>query len=155
LDHYSRLTSFADAGTRGVRTLVEDRPAAGAVRRVAILGNHLPRRCGIATFTSHLGAAISGAFPAIDCFVLAMNDREYDYPDEVRFSIDQGDLAAYRRAADFLTTAAGCCGPKSPGSTCSASSRRSANTPTAAAMRFACGPLPSIRRRCPTSTWTT
>jgi len=102
VDHYSRLTSFADAGTRGVRTLVEDRPAAGAVRRVAILGNHLPRRCGIATFTSHLGAAISGAFPAIDCFVLAMNDRAYDYPDEVRFSIDQGDLAAYRRAADFL-----------------------------------------------------
>jgi hypothetical protein len=35
-----------------------------------VLGNHLPRQCGIATFTTHLTDAI----PCADCFVLAMND---------------------------------------------------------------------------------
>ena len=39
-----------------------------------MLGNHMPRQCGIATFTTHLGDALTAEFPAIDCFVLAMND---------------------------------------------------------------------------------
>jgi hypothetical protein len=33
-----------------------------AVRCVALLGNHLPRQCGIATFTADLANAISGTF---------------------------------------------------------------------------------------------
>jgi hypothetical protein len=48
--------------------------SSGAVRRVALLGNHLPRRCGIATFTADLADAISATFPGIDCGVIAMND---------------------------------------------------------------------------------
>jgi glycosyltransferase involved in cell wall biosynthesis len=36
--------------------------------------------------------------------VVAVNDGEesFNYPDEVRFSINQDDLSAYQRAADFL-----------------------------------------------------
>ena len=77
---------------------------AATIRRIAMLGNHLPRECGIATFTTHLSDAISAEFPASDCFVLAMNDpgRRHDYPDRVRFELAEGDLASYRRAADFL-----------------------------------------------------
>lgn len=101
MDHYSRLTTFPEAGARQPRARVDTLPV-GAVRRVAILGNHLPRQCGIATFTTHLGAAITEAYPTIDTFVLAMNDHEYAYPENVRFSIGQGDVGAYRRAADFL-----------------------------------------------------
>lgn len=76
----------------------------GPIRRIAMLGNSLPRECGIATFTTHLSEAISGEFAALDCFVLAMNDRgkRYAYPERVRFEITEGDLASYRRAADFL-----------------------------------------------------
>src|SRR4051812_23916234 len=77
---------------------------ARSIGRFAMLGNHLPRRCGIATFTTHLADALSGALPEADGFVVAMNDagRSYTYPPQVRFQIAQGDIASYRRAADFL-----------------------------------------------------
>lgn len=75
-----------------------------ATRSVAVLGNHLPRQCGIATFTSDLSKAIADAMPRGDCFVLAMNEPEHRhaYPERVRFEIDEDDLVSYRRAADFL-----------------------------------------------------
>lgn len=75
-----------------------------AINRFAVLGNHLPRRCGLATFSTHLADAMSHALPGADGFVVAMNDagRTYAYPSCVRFEIAQGDLASYRRAADFL-----------------------------------------------------
>jgi glycosyltransferase involved in cell wall biosynthesis len=74
------------------------------IKRFAVLGNHLPRQCGIATFTTHLADALSGQLPEADGFVVAMNDagRRHAYPSCVRFEITQGDLASYRRAADFL-----------------------------------------------------
>jgi len=69
-----------------------------------MLGNHLPRQCGIATFTTDLGDAIASEFPELDCFALAMNDpgKRHAYPARVRFEIGESDLASYRRAADFL-----------------------------------------------------
>lgn len=69
-----------------------------------MLGNHMPRQCGIATFTTHLADAIAAEFPAIDGFVLAMNDpgRRHAYPSRVRFEIAETDVDSYRRAADFL-----------------------------------------------------
>ena len=74
------------------------------IRRVAMLGNHAPRQCGIATFTTDLSDAIAAEFPRLDCFVLAMNDagRHYDYPAKVRFEIAESDVESYRRAADYL-----------------------------------------------------
>lgn len=77
---------------------------ASAIRTVAMLGNHLPRRCGIATFTTHLADAITTEFPGLDGFVLAMNDagRRHAYPSRVRFELAEADLDSYRRAADFL-----------------------------------------------------
>ena len=74
------------------------------LRRFAVLGTHLPRQCGIATFTTHLSAALVEAAPGVDGFVVAMNDggRRHAYPPNVRFEIGEGDLASYRRAADFL-----------------------------------------------------
>jgi Glycosyltransferase Family 4 len=74
------------------------------MKRLAILGNHLPRQCGIATFTTHLAEALAAALPDADAFVIAMNDggRRHAYPPQVRFEIADGDLASYRRAADFL-----------------------------------------------------
>src|SRR4029453_8589853 len=77
------------------------------IRGIALLGNHLPRRCGIATFTTHLTDCVAAALPDADCFVLAMNDagRRHAYPPRVRFEIAESDLASYRRAADFLNVA--------------------------------------------------
>jgi glycosyltransferase involved in cell wall biosynthesis len=69
-----------------------------------MLGNHAPRQCGIATFTTDLSEAIGTELPGLDCFVLAMNDagRRHAYPGRVRFEIAEADLDSYRRAADFL-----------------------------------------------------
>lgn len=74
------------------------------IRRLAVLGNHLPRRCGIATFTTDLSEAIAAVEPELDCFVLAMNDglQRHAYPGRVRFELTDNDLGAYTRAADFL-----------------------------------------------------
>ena len=80
---------------------------AGASRRVhrlAVLGNHPPRLCGIATFTQHLTDALVAERNGLECAVLAMNDpgNRYAYPARVRFEIGEADLTSYRRAVDFL-----------------------------------------------------
>jgi glycosyltransferase involved in cell wall biosynthesis len=69
-----------------------------------MLGNHVPRQCGIATFTTDLSEAIASEYPELDCFVLAMNDagKRHAYPARVRFEIAESDLSSYQRAADFL-----------------------------------------------------
>ncbi len=79
-------------------------PDERSIRRVAMLGNHLPRQCGIATFTTDLSDAIAAVGPDLDCFVLAMNDgrHRHAYPGRVRFELTDTDTGAYTRAADFL-----------------------------------------------------
>ena len=74
------------------------------VGRIAFIGNYLPRKCGIATFTSDLLAAVASEHPASECFSVSMNNIKagYEYPDAVRFEIDDQDLSSYLRAADFL-----------------------------------------------------
>ncbi|MDZ4805275.1 MAG: glycosyltransferase family 4 protein [Candidatus Eisenbacteria bacterium] len=74
------------------------------IQTIAMLGNHLPRHCGIATFTTDLSQTLAAEFPDLDCFVMAMNDagRRHAYPGRVRFELAEGDVASYRRAADFL-----------------------------------------------------
>jgi glycosyltransferase involved in cell wall biosynthesis len=79
-------------------------PPASSIRKVAFLGDYLPRKCGIATFTSDLRCAVAAEFPAIQCLVVPVNDLAggYEYPAEVRFEIAEQDLPSYLRAADFL-----------------------------------------------------
>lgn len=71
---------------------------------IAFVGGFAPRLCGIATFTHDLCEAVSMEEPLVQCLAGAMNDRAggYTYPPRVRFEIDEKDLHAYRRAADFL-----------------------------------------------------
>ena len=72
--------------------------------RIAVIGNHLPRQCGIATFTTDLCNAIAAEYGAAQLSVVAINDGQssYSYPERVRFEISEGDLASYRAAAEFL-----------------------------------------------------
>ena len=71
--------------------------------RLAFVGNSLPRRCGIATFTTDLQQAVAQFAPEMDTCIVAMNDHHntYDYPPIVRLQIQDSDLADYERAADF------------------------------------------------------
>ena len=74
--------------------------------RIAAIGNYLPRRCGIATFTADLCDAIAGETGAgtEDLAVVAMDDmvEGYAYPPRVRFQVRASVPADYLRAAEFL-----------------------------------------------------
>ena len=80
--------------------------AATSIRTIAFLGNYLPRKCGIATFTSDLLGAVEARHPKARCFAVPVNDIEacYRYPDAVRFELEEQDLDSYRRAAGFLNS---------------------------------------------------
>jgi glycosyltransferase involved in cell wall biosynthesis len=72
--------------------------------RLALIGNALPRRCGIATFTTHLQQAIAATRTELHSSIVAMTDdgQVYDYPPVVGCQIQDHDPKDYRRAADFL-----------------------------------------------------
>ena len=76
--------------------------------RLAFIGNSLPRRCGIATFTTDLQQAVANSSPSTDTCIVAMTDHEhsYDYPPSVRIQINDARLADYERAAAFLNAGA-------------------------------------------------
>src|SRR6202050_3525558 len=72
--------------------------------RIAVIGNYLPRQCGIATFTTDLCTSIASEYGSARLFAIPVNDPEssYEYPDRVRLEIEQEDCASYERAAEFL-----------------------------------------------------
>ena len=72
--------------------------------RIAVVGNYLPRQCGIATFTTDLCDAISAEFGAAGLYAVPVNDTEsgYSYPGRVRLALAQDDVSSYEQAADFL-----------------------------------------------------
>jgi glycosyltransferase involved in cell wall biosynthesis len=74
-----------------------------ALKSIVLIGNHLPRQCGIATFTTHLLESIALNVPDKACWAIAMNDRPegYPYPSQVRFEINQSQLVEYSLAADL------------------------------------------------------
>lgn len=76
-----------------------------ALKKIAFIGNYLPRHCGIATFTTDLCEAVAAAAPESECFAVAMNDRPegYAYPSRVRLEIDADRREQYDLAADFIT----------------------------------------------------
>src|ERR1700686_4905124 len=94
----------------GPRSLVQGAAAArlqskpSLPSRIAVIGNYLPRHCGIATFTTDLCEAISAEYGSARLMALPVNDTEqgYDYPSRVRWSLAQDDLTSYQQAAEFL-----------------------------------------------------
>jgi len=69
-----------------------------------VIGNYLPRHCGIATFTTDLCSAISAEYGTARLLALPVNDTEegYDYPARVRWSLAQDEVKSYQEAAEFL-----------------------------------------------------
>ncbi|EMI47107.1 glycosyltransferase family 4 protein [Rhodopirellula sp. SWK7] len=71
--------------------------------KIAFVGDYLPRKCGIATFTHDLRGAIAKACDA-ECIVVPMDDIPggYAYESEAQFQVADQELEDYRAAADFL-----------------------------------------------------
>jgi glycosyltransferase involved in cell wall biosynthesis len=74
------------------------------LRRIALIGNSLPRRCGIATFTTDLERAISTSRPNLETSIVAMTDhgQAYDYPASVALQVKDDSIEEYVSAAAFL-----------------------------------------------------
>jgi glycosyltransferase involved in cell wall biosynthesis len=72
--------------------------------RLAFIGNSLPRRCGIATFTTNLQQAISTSCAGVETAIVAMTDHghAYDYPSVVRLQVNDALIEDYAHAADVL-----------------------------------------------------
>jgi len=73
-------------------------------RRIALIGNSLPRRCGIATFTTDLERAIAKSRPNLRTSIVAMTDhgQTYHYPPAVSLEIKDDSIEEYVRAAAYL-----------------------------------------------------
>jgi glycosyltransferase involved in cell wall biosynthesis len=83
---------------------VNDGAVLSAIRHLALIGNFLPRRCGLATFTTDVHSAMRARFPDVQVDVYAMDDHpgRYAYPPEVTGSIAQDQLAAYLDTARLI-----------------------------------------------------
>lgn len=71
------------------------------IEHLALVGNFLPRKCGLATYTTDTFTALKGRYPDLKIDVYAMDDHpgRYDYPPEVTRSIPDQDRMAYLDAA--------------------------------------------------------
>lgn len=87
------------------RSLDADRPSRPSIR-IALIGNYLPRLCGIATFTTRIHEALREAFPMVSTDVYAMVDagRSYRFPSTVTGTIAEQDRESYRAAGRAINT---------------------------------------------------
>jgi glycosyltransferase involved in cell wall biosynthesis len=71
------------------------------LRHLALIGNYLPRKCGLATYTTHTYLALKRRYPDLQVDVYAMDDHpgRYAYPPEVTRSIPEQERPAYLDAA--------------------------------------------------------
>lgn len=83
------------------RSAMARSPIHPRIRHLALIGNFLPRKCGIATFTTDTYSALSERYPGIQVDVYAMDDRpgHYAYPPQVTGAIAQNDRGAYLETA--------------------------------------------------------
>ena len=103
--HSLELVAERSTVSREARiAMMQPQSKAGLPSRIAVVGNYLPRQCGIATFTTDLCEAISTEYGSARLFALPINDTEtgYAYPPRVRLALAQDDLSSYEQAADFL-----------------------------------------------------
>ena len=79
------------------------KPLRPALHHIAVLGNALPRQCGLATYTSHSVAALREEFPDILIDHYAMDDgTDVTYGPDVAMPIPVQDVAAYVRTGSFI-----------------------------------------------------
>jgi glycosyltransferase involved in cell wall biosynthesis len=69
--------------------------------RILFLSSSVPRRCGIATFTADVMAAVKAADPAVRCSIVAIDEPNSAraYGPEVKARIRQREPESYRAAA--------------------------------------------------------
>jgi glycosyltransferase involved in cell wall biosynthesis len=72
--------------------------------RCIYVSSYVPRKCGIATYTSDLTRAIDLINPYCGSHIVALvrPEDKIDYPPEVKFKISQYNIDSYIKAADYI-----------------------------------------------------
>jgi hypothetical protein len=94
---------FEDVSFTKADIMADEQTRNNDVQTVALLGSYVPRQCGIATFTKDLREALAGEI-GDGASVIAMDDGvdTHQYPNEVRYQINQNRLGDYATAAEML-----------------------------------------------------
>jgi hypothetical protein len=100
-----RFLCMAARGARNER-LPHDRSFQSS-QEIAFVGDHLPRKCVVRRSRLTCFPPSAGAHPQSQCFSSVVNDIQggYEYPEVVRFEIEEQVVTSYLRAADFSTSA--------------------------------------------------
>jgi glycosyltransferase involved in cell wall biosynthesis len=69
---------------------------------LALIGNALPRKCGLATYTSHVADALRELYPSMRLDHYAMDDGSGVYYPSSVHTIDAESLDSYREAAETI-----------------------------------------------------
>ena len=75
------------------------------IGKIAVIGNYLPRQCGIATFTTDLSQSLARELKTEENLInIAIDDipQGHNYPHQVKFRIRQDVQSDYFWAADYL-----------------------------------------------------
>jgi glycosyltransferase involved in cell wall biosynthesis len=81
---------------------LDGRSRAAPFGHLALIGNALPRKCGLATYTSHVADALRQRYPAMTIDHYAMDDgADVEYLPDIR-TISADDKTAYRAAAEQI-----------------------------------------------------
>ncbi len=78
--------------------------------KLSVIGNYLPRQCGIATFTQNFVHSVTSAFRQqnipVEVFVVAMNgkNQHFEYPAIVACTIRQNFYKDYVNAASYINS---------------------------------------------------
>ena len=73
--------------------------------QIAFVSSCLPRKCGIATFSTHLSQALEKNMgPDAASFIALNNNGRYDYPPQVIDEIEQDNLNDYYKAARTINS---------------------------------------------------
>ncbi len=74
--------------------------------RIACIGNYPPRQCGIASFTKDFITSLiknkKEKSIQAEAFVIAINDQEYVYPEEVKHVINKNHAKDYLEAVKYI-----------------------------------------------------
>jgi len=77
----------------------------GPLNSVIVIGNYLPRKCGIATYTTDISEALAAEFGAqgrVEAVVMDDVPEGYPYPERVKFEVRAYVQGDYLRAADYI-----------------------------------------------------
>lgn len=105
-DHTVSFIRLPASASRQPKAAVQD-PHRTAPLRIVFIGNALPRRCGIATFTTDLELALRHQDDVAETAIVAMCDPggPCGYASPVRWGIAEGDAGAYLAAAEYINQA--------------------------------------------------